>query len=202
MEGTYTPSVADIASINRGYGYGDGFGFGGSGLWLFAILALMNGGWGYGRGYGVDGRVATVEDLNNSANFTRLESQVRANENLIQAGLTNLGNGICSLGYQLATDKGELSKQLADCCCTTQRAIDSVKFDMANYSAATNATITAQVQSIKDMLSAEKAAALQAQVNKLEMEKMFCGVPRFQPATVYGASPVSFSWGSNGCCGY
>ena len=59
---------------------------GGDGLWLFALLILFGmggfGGFGYGRG--VDGRVATVEDLNNSANFTRLESQVMNNGNRIE----------------------------------------------------------------------------------------------------------------------
>ena len=70
----------------------DGFGSG-SGLWLFAILALMNGGFGWGnRGFGVDGRVATVEDLNNSANFTRLESQVQGIGSEIASGFRNVDN--------------------------------------------------------------------------------------------------------------
>lgn len=203
MEGAM--SAADIAAVtNHGY-YGDGCGWGGgNGLWLFAILALMNGGFGFGGNrYGLDGRAATVEDLNNSANFTRLESQVQGNGQAIAQGFTNLGNGICSLGYQLATDFGSLEKEISECCCATQRAVDSVKFDMANYAAGINANVTAQVQSIKDMLAAEKAAALQAQVNKLEMEKMFCGVPRIQPGTVYGAVPASFGFGYGcGCnCG-
>ena len=48
MENGITP----VMDINRGYG--DGFGFGGSGLWLFAILALMWGGNGFfgNGGYG------------------------------------------------------------------------------------------------------------------------------------------------------
>lgn len=188
MESGITP-VMNVGGYNGDYGFG-----GNSIIFLFAILALMNGGWGYGNR---NERAATVEDLSNSANFTRLESQVLANGQAIASGFTNIGKGISQLGYQLATDFGELSKQLADCCCTTQRAIDSVKFDLANYASSINATVTAQVQSIKDMLSAEKAAALQAQVNKLEMEKMFCGVPRIQPATIYGAVPAGF--GYNGC---
>lgn len=196
MEGAM--SAADIAAVtNHGY-YGDSCGFGGNGLWLFAILALMNGGFG---GWGNGSRAATVEDLNNSSNFARLEGQVRANENTIQQGFTNLGNGICQLGYQLATDFGSLEKEISECCCATQRAVDSVKFDMANYAAGINANVTAQVQSIKDMLCAEKAAALQAQVNKLEIEKMFCGVPRIQPGTVYGAVPASFGFGYGCGCG-
>lgn len=195
-------TAADIAAVTNhgyGYGYGDGYGFGGNGLWLFAILALMSG--GFGSWSGNRGNVATTEDLASGFNFSGVNNKL----NEIAAGIAgvnqNLSNAICQLGYQGAQHTYELGSKIDNCCCTTQRAIDSVKFDMANYAAGINANVTAQVQSIKDMLSAEKAAALQAQVNKLEMEKMFCGVPRFQPATVYGASPVSFSWGS-GCCGY
>lgn len=186
--------------MNVGSGYGDGCGWGGNGLWLFAILALMNGGfggWGANR-WGADGRAATVEDLNNSANFTRLESQVQANGQAIAQGFTNLGNGICDLGYKLATDFGSLEKEIAECCCTMQRAVDSVKFDMANYAAGINANVTAQIQSIKDMLAAEKAAALQAQVNKLEMEKMFCGVVRYPTAATYNAG-YPFAYNNCGC---
>lgn len=180
-------------------GYGDGCGWGGNSsfIWLFAILALMNGGFG-GWG-GRDGRCATVEDLNNSANFTRLESQVQNNGNAIAQGFTNLGNGICSLGYQLATDFGALEKEIADCCCQNQLASKQIQFDMANYAAAINANVTAQVQSVKDMLCAEKAAALQAQVNKLEMEKMFCGVVRYPTSATYNAGYPFYYNSSCGC---
>lgn len=195
MENGMTP--ADVAAVTNHDGYGDGFGFGGGGLWLFAILALMWGGFG-GNRWGNDGRCATVEDLNNSANFTRLESQVQGNGQMMQQGFTNLGNGICQLGYQLATDVGTLEKQISECCCTTQRAVDSVKFDMANYAAATNANVTAQVQSIKDMLCAEKAAAQAARIQQLELQQALCGVVRYPTQATYA---TGFPFWNNGCCG-
>lgn len=199
MEGMM--SAADIAAVtNRGYGYGDGWG-GNSWFFIIALFALMNGGFG---GWGRDGRTASVEDLQNTSNFARLEGQVRANENTIQQGFTNMGNGICQLGYQLATDFGAMSKDLAECCCGINRNIDGVNYNVALQGSQTREAITTGIQSIKDMLAAEKAAALQAQVNKLEMEKMFCGVPRIQPATVYGSVPVSggFNFGCGCGCGY
>lgn len=82
-------------------GYGDGFGCGGSGIWLFAILALMSGGFG---GFGGRGsQVATTDDLN----FGRLESQVRANAELTERKTDNINNGLCSLGYEVANKFGE-----------------------------------------------------------------------------------------------
>lgn len=194
-------SAADVAAVtNRGYGCygGDGFGFGNEGLWLFAILALMGGGFGsWGNRWGNDGRCATVEDINNSANFTRLEGQVRENGTAITTAATNLGNGICQLGYQLATDFGALEKEISECCCATQRAVDSVKFDMANYAAATNAHVTAQVQSIKDMLAADKAAAQAARIQQLELQQALCGVVRYPVAATYNAGFPFF--GNCGC---
>lgn len=196
MEGGIQP----VMDINR-YNYNDGYGFGGSGIWLFAILALMWGGFGGNRfGNGFESRCATVEDLNNSANFTRLESQVQNNGNAISTAATNLGNGICQLGYQLATDFGSLEKEIADCCCQTQRAIDSVKFDMANYSATTNANVTAQVQKVLDTLCQDKIAAQQARINQLELNQALCGVVRYPTMTTYTAG---FPFAFNNCgCGF
>lgn len=180
-----------------GYGYGDGCGFGSNGLWLFAILALMSGG-GIGLG-GRDGRCATTEDLASGFNFSGVNDKL----NEITAGIAgvnqNLSNAICQLGYQDAQHTYELGSKIDNCCCTTQRAIDSVKFDMANYAAAINANVTAQVQSIKDMAAADKAAAQAARIQYLEMKDMFCGVPKVQPATIYGAVPYG---GYYGGCGY
>lgn len=180
-----------------GYGYGDGFGFGGgAGLWLFAILALMNGGFGWG---GRDGRCATTEDLASGFNFSGINNKL----NEITAGIAgvnqNLSNAICQLGYQDAQHTYELGSKIDNCCCATQRAVDSVKFDMANYAAGTNANVTAQIQSIKDMLAADKAAAQAARIQQLELQQALCGVVRYPTATTYNAG-YPFNYGCG--CGY
>lgn len=180
-----------------GYGYGDGFGFGGgAGLWLFAILALMSGG-GIGLG-GERGRCATTEDLASGFNFSGVNNKL----NEITAGIAgvnqNLSNAICQLGYQDAQHTYELASKIDNCCCAALRATDSVKFDMANYSSAINANVTAQVQSIKDMLAADKAAAQAARIQQLELQQALCGVVRYPTAMTYNAGyPFNY-----GCCGY
>lgn len=180
-----------------GYGYGDGYGFGGgAGLWLFAILALMNGGFGWG---GNRGNVATTEDLASGFNFSGVNNKL----NEITAGIAginqNLSNAICQLGYQGAQHTYELGSKIDNCCCATQRAVDSVKFDMANYAAGINANVTAQVQSIKDLIAADKAAAQAARIQQLELQQALCGVPRILPATVYGAVPYNGYYSGCGC---
>ena len=58
-------------------GGGDyGFG-GGSGIWLFAILALMWGGFGGGYGNNLGYRAATAEDVSTGFNFSELQSENR-----------------------------------------------------------------------------------------------------------------------------
>lgn len=191
-------TAADIAAVtNHGYGCNDGWGFGGgNGLWLFAILALMNGGFGFG---GDRGRYATVEDLNNSANATRIENAIQGIGTNQLSQFNNVTNAISTLGYETLKNFNTLETQLAECCCATQRAVDSVKFDMANYSAATNATITAQVQSIKDMLAAEKASAQAARIQQLELQQALCGVVRYPTSMTYNAGyPFNYGCGC-GC---
>lgn len=181
-----------------GYGYGDACGFGGgNGLWLFAILALMSGGFG---GWSNRGNVATTEDLASGFNFSGVNNKL----NEITAGIAgvnqNLSNAICQLGYQGAQHTYELGSKIDNCCCTTQRAIDSVKFDMANYAAGINANVTAQVQSVKDMLAAEKAAAQAARIQQLELQQALCGVVRYPMSATYNAG-YPFNYGCGCGCG-
>lgn len=185
-----------------GYGYGDGYGFGGgAGLWLFAILALMNGGFGGWGGRGYD-RAATTEDLASGFNFSGINNKLNEITSGIAGVNQNLSNAICQLGYQDAQHTYELGSKIDNCCCATQRAVDSVKFDMANYAAATNANVTAQVQSIKDMLNADKIAAQQARIQQLELNQALCGVVRYPTSVTYNAGyPFNYGCGCGCGCG-
>lgn len=189
MEGNY--SLSDIAAVTN-----DGmFGGGNNGiLWLFAILLLGGGGFGWnGRG-----QAASTEDLASGFNFSALQNKT----NDILAAVNNnnqvLGNAICQLGYQDLQNFNVLERQIADCCCATQRAMDSVKFDMANYSAATNAAITAGTQKILDKMCADQQAAMQARIQQLELQQALCGVVRYPMSTTYSTCCNPF-FGGCGC---
>jgi hypothetical protein len=171
-------SLSDIAAATGRDGM-----FGGD-SWAWIILVLLLGG-GAGFGYGRDGRVATVEDVNNSANFTRLENQVRMNENTIQQGFTNTFNGICDLGYKElqnfstlrydnAIGQKELSAQLAECCCKTQTAIH------------------AEGEATRALIQENKIEALRDKVNALELSNALCGVVRYPTAMTYTAGYSPF----------
>lgn len=170
-------SLSDIRAAVDG---GDGFGMGGGGSWFAWILlfALFGGG---GFGWNRNGNPVTEADLCNANSFNELKSSVgRLFDN--QASIARqTDNAICQIGYQNLQNTSTLASQIADCCCGTARAIDSVKFDMANYSAATNAAITAGTQKILDKLCADQTAALQARVQSLELQQALCGIPRTSP---------------------
>lgn len=189
-------SPADMRAVLDGSNDGWGGGMGG-GWFAWILLFALFGGNGFGFG-GNRGNVATTEDLASGFNFNSLQSKT----NDILAAVTNnnqvLGNAICQLGYQDAQHAYDLSRQIADCCCTTQRGIDSVKFDMANYSAATNAAITAGTQKILDKMCADQTAALQARVQSLELQQALCGVVRYPTATTY-STPCNPFFGYSGC---
>lgn len=196
MEGT---GITPVMDMNRGYGYGDGCGFGGSGLWLFAILALMWGGGGlFGNRYAQDGRAATVEDLNNSANFTRLEGQVMNNGNRIEQRTDAVYSGICNLGYEMAQQFGDMRSQMATCCCETQRAIDGVNYAGAINTAALKEAGTANTQKILDAIAQNKIEALQSRISQLELQQAVAGVVRYPTQYSYNAGQSPFC-GSYGC---
>lgn len=183
-------SLSDIAAVTRGNmdGFGDG-----NGWWIILILlfALGGNGFGYGRD-GFAGRVATVEDVNNSANFTRLENQVRYNENAIQNGFLNTFNGISNLGYRElenfstlrydnAIGQKELSAQIADCCCKTQTAIH------------------AEGEATRALIQENKIEALQSKIQALELQAAVAGVVKYPTSFSYSAGQSPFCY--TGCSG-
>lgn len=190
-------SLSDLAAVTRD---NDGFGSMGGGWLAWILLFALFGGNGFG--FGGRGQTATTDEVAAGFNFQGINSKL----NELTAGQANinqnLGNAICQLGYQSLEQTNSIERQIADCCCTTQRAIDSVKFDMANYSAATNATITAGVQKVLDKLCADQTAALQARVQSLELQQALCGIPRTNP---YGYGIYAYPACqpcTNGACAY
>lgn len=194
MEGTAL-SPSDVALLNRdGMGWGDN-----SFMWIFALLLLGSGNFGFGG----NGRAVTEADLCNANSFTELKSSVMNVSDQIASMNIGLTKGLCDMGYTTLAQFNQLEKQLSDCCCTTQRAIDSVKFDMANYFAASNANTNAGIQKILDRMCADKEAAQAARIQQLELNQALCGVVRYPMQATYATTCNPFSgWGTCGNCAY
>lgn len=192
MDGTLSPS--DVALINRdnGMGWGDN-----SILWLFAFLLLGNGGFGFGN----NGRAVTESDLCNANSFSELKGSVMNVSDQIASMNIGLTKGLCDMGYTTLGQFNQLERQLADCCCTTQRSIDSVKFDMANYAAATNQAISAGIQSVKDMFRDYNEQNLRDENMRNYIQSQFCGVVRYPMQTTYATNCNPF-FGNGYNCAY
>lgn len=167
-------SLADIAAATGNEGFG-----GMGGWWIIILFALIFG--GNGGFFGNRGQAATTDEVAAGFNFNGINQKLNDITAAINTEGRTTDNAICQIGYQNLQNTNTLAAQLAECCCTTQRAVDSVKFDMANYSAATNATITAGVQKVLDKLCADQTAALQARVQQLELQQAVAGIPRTNP---------------------
>lgn len=195
MDSNY--SLSDIAAVTDG-----GMGNMGGGWFAWILLFALFGGNGFG--FGNRDNCVTEADLCNANSFSELKNSVGRMSDQQAAIARQTDNAICQIGYQNLQNTNTLSSQIADCCCTTQRAIDSVKFDMANYSAATNAAITAGTQKILDKMCADQTAAMQARIQQLELNQALCGVIRYPTATTYAVPSTCFGFNNCGCnnCAY
>lgn len=185
-------NLADIKTVTDNV---DGWG-GGNAIWLILFIVLMGGFGGWGSR---NQSCATIEDLAQGFNFSGLQNKT----NEILAAVNSEGrttdNAICQLGYNDLEQFNQLSRQLADCCCATQRAIDGVKFDMANYSASTNQQVATWGQKVLDKLCEDKTERLQQRIQQLELQQATAGIPRTNPFG-YGIYAYPQCCGQASCC--
>ena len=203
MDSNY--SLSDVAAVTRG---NDGFGFGDGGFfWIFALLLLpmmWGGGFGGWGNRGCGGQPVTEAGLCNAMNFNNLENAVgRGFDQQSQFAFQNqrdLCTSTATLSNQMTNGFYGIQGQLADCCCTTNRNIDQLRYDGAMNTAAINANTTAQIQSVKDMLCAQENARKDSRIWQLELNQALCGIPRTTPYG-YGIVPQFPQIGCGTCCG-
>lgn len=195
-------SLGDLAAVTRSENGGFG-GMGSEGLWVFALLILLFGGGGFGFGNKppvMNGAPVTEAGLCNAMNFNNLENAVGRLSDSLSADYMGLQNGICNLGYETLRNFNTTQQQLAECCCTTQRGIDSVNYNGAINTAAINATTTAQTQKILDAINGNRMADMQNQINQLQLQSAMCGVVRYPTTYAYNAGPSPFCGGNTCGC--
>lgn len=229
--------TANVPMMPMSYGYGNGGLFGGNGGDWFAFLILaMFFGWG-GNGYGFGGRgagagvLATDNLISNEFNFNTLNN-----------GIRGLERGLCDLGYSMAQQAGQtreaiasstfaldkgvtgLGSQMAQCCCDTNRNIDSVRYENAKNTCdiITNANMNtrdlieagnANTQRIVDLMTQNTIQELRDKNQELSLSALLqqqtatiTGItnPRSIPAYItcspYESSLYAYGRFGNGCC--
>lgn len=190
----YVPSNMD----NCGFG-GTGNGF----VWAFLIFALLGfggNGFGFGRGNG-DGLASTgdVQRGFDTNEITRkLDGLSYGLSNGFYSQNTNMLNGFAGVNSAIANEGRAMQSKLSDYYCTTNRNIDSVRFDMANYAAQTNANTTAQTQKVLDAIQQDKIERLQQQVQTLQCQLNSVGTVKYPMSMAYNAGQSPFC-GNPGC---
>lgn len=181
-------------AMGQDSGGSNGGGFGGGmweGIWGIVLLAMVlgwgNGGFG-GFGGGASGALTRAELYDGFAT-QNIDSAVRgvqqgicdstyALNNSLMTGFHGVDNAICNLGYQTQSGFNSLGHQISDCCCTTQRAIDGVNFNMAKGFCDLGNVINMQTRDIidnqnanyrglMDFLVSEKLASKDARIVEL-----------------------------------
>lgn len=185
---------------------GDGCGFGGnsSWVWAFLIFALLGfGGGGMWGNRGMMPNVATSGDIQRGFDTNEITRKLDG----INYGLcdgfyaqnTNMLNGFSNVNQNINNEGRAIQTQLAQCCCDTQRAIDSVNYNNAMNTASINANTTAQTQKILDAICQNKIESLQSKVSHLELQNALCGVVRYPNAWTYNAGTSPFCNSGCGC---
>lgn len=202
-------SLSDLKAI-----MGDNNGtFGGGGLLLVVILFLffvMFGGWGNNQRGELDryATAASQQEILFGQQFSQINDR-----------LTNIGNGICNLGYEMQGGFGQLgkevalgqsnlnqaimgtgnalSRQLGDCCCENRLAVANLGAQMDRQTCEITTAIKAEAAATRAMRQEDTIQRLRDQVADLRMDNRMQGVVRYPNGYSYNAGPSPFC---GGCC--
>lgn len=206
-------SLSDIAAVTRG---NDNDGWGQGGAWWIIILFLfvfMGGGglWGNRQGeYGQYATAASQQEILYGQQFGQINDR-----------LTNIGNGICNLGYEMQGNIGQLGKevalaqagtnttilqtgngiqsQLAQCCCDNRLATANLSAQMDKQTCAINSNIDAKFAELQKNQLEQTIAAQAQRINQLELASQMYGVVKYPNGYSYNAGPSPFCGCNNGC---
>lgn len=139
---------------------GGGFGNFGEGIWAVIILAILFGRGGLGGfgGYGGGG-----DGVSAGFAWQGIDNGIRGIQQglcdgfyAVNTGMLNgfhgVDNAICNLGFNTQQSINSLSHQLSDCCCTTQRSIDGINYNMAKGFCDMGTVISTSTRDITDTI--------------------------------------------------
>lgn len=207
-------SLSDIAAVTRGTNDNDGWG--GNGAWWIIILflfALMGGGlngWNRQGEYGQYATAASQQEILYGQQFGQINDR-----------LTNLGNGVCNLGYEMQGGLGQLGKevalgqsnlsqtvmstgngiqqQIASCCCENRLATANLSAQMDRQTCDITTAIHAEGEQTRALMQANTIQQLRDKVNALELAGQMAGVVRYPTGYAYNAGPSPFCGGGCSC---
>ena len=193
-------SLSDLAAVTK-----DADGMAGNGAWWIIILFLfviMGGGWnGFNRqsDFGQYATAASQQEILFGQQFGQINDR-----------LTNIGNGICNLGYEMQGNFGQLTQtvmtngnsiqsQLAQCCCENRLATANLSAQIDRQTCDITTAIHAEGEQTRAMMQANEIQQLRDKVNSLEADNRMYGVVRYPNGYTYTAGPSPFCGCNSGC---
>ena len=164
--------IAILALLGGGMG---GFGFGGGGM-MWPWMMMMGGGFGgWNRG-----DCATQADL--AAGFNN--SAVLNSLNDLKLGQAGIQQTMCQ-GFN-GVERGfcDLSRQISDCCCTTQRAIDGVNYNLATQACDTRRAIEDGTRAILERMAQSDYNQLKEKYDAAQIQLMLGNQNRYFDAAL------------------
>lgn len=193
-------SFSEGFAVGQGMNGGYGGGWGGDWLAIIVLAALFGGGgfgWGGGGGnvFGEVQRGFDTSGINNKLN--------------------GLENGLCDGFYaqntNMLTGFAGVSREIADCCCTTNRNIDQLRFDTERQHCETRRAIDANTDRIIGYLTNQEMDRLRAENQALRFNASQSAQnaylinelrPTAKPAYIT-CSPFNgaYGWNNGNACG-
>ena len=153
-----------------GGGFGGFGGFGGGGILPWLLFS--------NNGFGGGGNCATQADIAMGFNNSAVLSGINGIDSALCQGFNGINTAILQ-GFN-GVERGfcDVSRQISDCCCQTQRAIDGVNYNMATQACDTRRAISdgtrdiidnanCNTRAILDFLTQDKIATLTAENQSL-----------------------------------
>ena len=193
-------SLSDLAAVTKD---ADGMaGHGAGWIIILFLFVIMGGGWnGFNRqsDFGQYATAASQQEILFGQQFGQLNDR-----------LTNIGNGICNLGYEMQGDFGQLTQtvmstgnsiqsQLAQCCCENRLATANLSAQIDRQTCDITTAIHAEGEQTRAMMQANEIQQLRDKVNSLEADNRMYGVVRYPNGYTYTAGPSPFCGCNSGC---
>lgn len=167
MDKTY--SLADIAAVsgdrNDGIFGGDSSGF----IVLILFLIMLSGGAGFGWGGNGNGALTRAElsqGFDNQSVLRKLDGITYGLSDGFYAQNTTMLQGFNTVGSQIAENR--FAQQ--NCCCETNRNIDSVKYENAQNTCAIVNAINADGEKTRALITQNEIQALRDKLQDTRLE--------------------------------
>ena len=168
MFSSNTPFTMPVTPAGNSGGFG---GFGSDWIGLIVILAILGwGGNGFGGFGGNNGYSDVQRGFDNQAVINKLDGLTYGLSDSTYALNNAITNGFSGVQSTLCQGFNGLSREVADCCCTTQRGIDGINYNLATQACDIKHAINDSTRSILDFLTTDKIATLQAENQSLKFK--------------------------------